>query len=1160
MISPSPAPLTSTKTSRSTPATSSGTLLTGTITQFGSLDNGGTTDQFDFRFTVTGGVLPTMFPSDYAGKDIGVTLVSEGSSFTGDFTQNFSGGVKATAGPVPHGGGKSPDVINTVAGPTVVLGSGVKLNDTADLEGGTNPTGTITYYLFAPGVTPNAADSNNVYSDTVTVTGNGLSSTTNGNNPGGYLPTVAGTYQWIAVYSGDANNNAAFDNGIGESEVVSPASPTIVTNAAFSSSNVVGSSISDSATLSGAFSGTGTITFTVTAPDGTTSVAGTANVNGNGTYNSTAITTTEVGIYTFHASYSGDGNNNGAIDNGANESLTTIKGSPLIATVASDTTNVVGSAVMSDKVTVSGGDNPTGTVTFILTAPNGSNTTVGTVTINGDATYSSPNFTATQVGTYTWHASYAGDSLNNGAIDNGSNESLTIIKASPSIATVASDTTNVVGSAVMSDKVTVSGGLTPSGTITFTVTKPDGTTASVGNVTIAGDGTYTSPTITATQVGTYTFHANYAGDTLNNGAVDNGANESLTTTGTTPSLVTTAIVVTTTSNCTNNTYNCGSYKGGSYSIGCGGYTIDCSKNNYNWCGSVGSGTSTGNTTITVTHDTAVLSGGFSETGTITFDLTDQNGNVLDTEKVNVNGNGNYTTSNISITNPSGTYTWSAVYSGDKLNASAHDQGGVNEQFSFNNGGTISGTKFLDITGNGLSGDDTGLGNVTIQLYKDVNGNGNIDSLTDTVIATTTTDSNGNYSFTGLAAGHYIVLEVNPSGYVQTGPVSGQYAVNLASNGSSTGNDFDDFKTEDCVVTCWTYEINGCTKVSDISGQLHQGDVVKVTFTLPQPETISFVSYTAPDSYFNANDASQQKIFDQDIGTFTQAGTYSLTIVVPACDYQVDFVCGLPIDKLGPAGSNIFYTAQGRLHDSDNGGTNCTPPVVTTCNGTGSITGCCFADNNNNGKKDTGDCGLAGTKVTCYGNTNDGKCVIISTTCDANGNYKFSGLPSGNYKVIEHTPNTCYDGSDSLGSCGGTRNDDVCANIVIGAGKSGTGYNFGELCAASISGTVYGDKDKDGNIDTTESGIAGVKITLTGTNDLGQAISLVTYTDASGKYSFDGLRQGTYSLTETEPTGYVTTHNTIGTEGGVASGDTIKTITLEWSDDATGYNFGDYKYA
>ena len=86
-------------------------------------------------------------------------------------------------------------------------GSGAKLTDTATLAAGVNPTGTITFYLFAPGVTPNSTDSNDVYSDTVTVSANSTYSTATGNQPGGYVPTTTGTYQWVAVYSGDSKNN-----------------------------------------------------------------------------------------------------------------------------------------------------------------------------------------------------------------------------------------------------------------------------------------------------------------------------------------------------------------------------------------------------------------------------------------------------------------------------------------------------------------------------------------------------------------------------------------------------------------------------------------------------------------------------------------------------------------------------------------------------------------------------------------------------------------------------------------------------------------------------------------------------------------------------------------------------------------------------------------
>jgi hypothetical protein len=77
-------------------------------------------------------------------------------------------------------------------------------------------------------------------------------------------------------------------------------------------------------------------------------------------------------------------------------------------------------------------------------------------------------------------------------------------------------------------------------------------------------------------------------------------------------------------------------------------------------------------------DTATLSGGTSPTGSITFTLTDPNSSVVDIENVTVNGDGNYDTPNGYSpgfnSNTSGTYTWSASYSGDINNASVHDNG------------------------------------------------------------------------------------------------------------------------------------------------------------------------------------------------------------------------------------------------------------------------------------------------------------------------------------------------------------------------------------------------------------------------------------------------------------------------------------------------------
>jgi hypothetical protein len=215
-------------------------------------------------------------------------------------------------------------MLATTPGGTVVEGSGSRLTDSATLSGGSNPVGTITFYLFAPGVTPDATDGNNVYSDAVTVSGNGTYTTASGTNPGGYSPVSPGTYQWVAVYSGDPGNQGITGPFGSEPESVTPASPSLSTTAGGAVVLLSGSHLTDSANLSGGFNPMGTITFYLFAPgvtpdatDSNTVYSDTVTVTGNGMY-STAEGTNPggylpplAGTYQWVAVYSGDTSNQG---------------------------------------------------------------------------------------------------------------------------------------------------------------------------------------------------------------------------------------------------------------------------------------------------------------------------------------------------------------------------------------------------------------------------------------------------------------------------------------------------------------------------------------------------------------------------------------------------------------------------------------------------------------------------------------------------------------------------------------------------------------------------------------------------------------------------------------------------------------------------------
>jgi hypothetical protein len=83
--------------------------------------------------------------------------------------------------------------------------AGSTLNDTANLAGGSNPTGTITFTLYDP---------NNVVAvtETINVTGgNGSYATSTG-----HVAALAGIWHWKALYSGDTNNKPVASNAADE--------------------------------------------------------------------------------------------------------------------------------------------------------------------------------------------------------------------------------------------------------------------------------------------------------------------------------------------------------------------------------------------------------------------------------------------------------------------------------------------------------------------------------------------------------------------------------------------------------------------------------------------------------------------------------------------------------------------------------------------------------------------------------------------------------------------------------------------------------------------------------------------------------------------------------------------------------------------------------
>jgi len=273
------------------------------------------------------------------------------------------------------------------------------------------------------------------------------------------------------------------------------ASPSL--SSAASGSVATGGAISDSATLSGGSSPTGTITFQLFGPGDTsctTPIAtSSATVTGDGTYGSSPFTATTPGAYRWVAGYGGDGANNstGGACGATGESVTVVAplASPSLSTVASG--SVVAGGQISDSGALSGGSAPSGTITFTVFGPGDTSCSTplasSSAAVSGNGTYASAPFTAATAGTYMWVARYGGDMANSPASEacGASGESVSV--STPTASTVCGATGVLSGSgtltctydAVGSDTFEVPAAVTQA---TFAVTGAIG-----GHYFIAGD-------------------------------------------------------------------------------------------------------------------------------------------------------------------------------------------------------------------------------------------------------------------------------------------------------------------------------------------------------------------------------------------------------------------------------------------------------------------------------------------------------------------------------------------------------------------------------------------------------------------------------------------------------------------------------------------------
>jgi hypothetical protein len=455
---------------------------------------------------------------------------------------------------------------------------------------------------------------------------------------------------WVTPNSNDSGENP------GDGSAPASSTPTLSTTPV-PSTGPVGTTLNDQVTLSGLVnpvtsgSGEGAITVslfpTVTGclqtPAYTTTIPASS---GNGTYTtSPGLAASIPGTWSWIAAYSGDANNRPVSDSCTSEEVT-VKTAPSLSTTPS-AGGKVGVVSLNDSATLSGGDLPTGSITFDLYSPSAPNCTgtpayTDTVSVSGDGTYNTANTAPASVtGTWNWTASYSGDSNNTTASSGCGSEPVTVTTmGTPSLVTAptAGGTVQLV---ILNDMATLSGGSSPTGSITFDLYSPSapnctGTPAYTDTVSVSGDGTYNTVNSTvAPTPGTWNWTASYSGDSNNSTASSGCGSEQVTVTNLgTPSLSTTPTAG----------------------------------------GSVGS--------VTL-NDSATLSGGYSPTGLMTFDLYSPSapnctGTPAYTDTVSISDDGTYSTANTAPAPITGIWNWTALYSGDRYNFPASSGCGSEE--------------------------------------------------------------------------------------------------------------------------------------------------------------------------------------------------------------------------------------------------------------------------------------------------------------------------------------------------------------------------------------------------------------------------------------------------------------------------------------------------
>ncbi len=465
--------------------------------------------------------------------------------------------------------------------------------------------------------------------------------------------------------------------------------------------------------------------------------------------------------------------------------------------------------------------------------------------------------------------------------------------------------------------------------------------------------------------------------------------------------------------------------------------------------------------------------------------------------------------------------------------------------------TIAGRYFVDKNVNSLEGSgDIGVSNTTVQLFQG-----------SKLVATTRTDGNGYYKFSGVEQGyHYVKFAQSGYGskFSKTGVgrndgidsdvwktdgsgagVSGSFYVGRSAfvnnvdagvipssstatysnsgnsgssgNGSIKGRYFFDKNNSD-------KEDGGDTGVSSSTVSLMKGDSVVATTKTDGNGNYEFKNiadggYTIQFAGLNGHKFARPGVgssesYDSDVWKTNGDGSGPSSYIVI---------------RGGNTVSNVDAGAQATSSVAS------PKPTPVSDSGNGALQGRYFFDKNNSNQEDGGDTGMSNATVRLI---QSGE-VVATTKTDGNGNYKFSNLSDGWYGVEFDSVSSSYkfarsnsgnndyvdsdvwrtSNNDGQTASFQVRNGNTVSNVDGGVQLKATPTSTPEptpaqkTAAGSLEGRYFQDKNNSNTENGGDTGVSNATVRLVQSGE----VVATTKTDGNGKYKFSGLEDGWYGV-------------------------------------------------